>query len=72
MKEYTIEDFERLLLVYTDIVKYKKKSKMIDEAWDCLKVMEYFEEYEKCLDLIPFIERGSQIPRANMGEMENN
>jgi len=73
VKEYTIEDFERILPVYTDIVKHGKESKMIDGAHECLVVMEYFEEYEKCMDLIPFIGEEDK-PSANnsVGQIENN
>lgn len=73
MKEYTIEDFERILPVYTDIVKHGRESKMIGEAYECLVVMEYFEEYEKCLDLVPFISKEDNPPANNsVGQIENN
>ena len=39
------------LTVYSDVVKFGIKSNRLDESDLCLKVLEEFEEYEKCYDL---------------------
>ena len=39
------------LAVYADIVKFGVGSNRLDESSLCLKILEDFEEYEKCYDL---------------------
>jgi len=39
------------LTVYSDIVKFGIKSNRLDESNLCLKILEEYEEYEKCYDL---------------------
>ena len=47
----TIEQLNWALNVYTDIVKFGDRSRLIKESQDCVRVLEDFEEYEKCFDL---------------------
>jgi hypothetical protein len=47
----SIEELNWALNVYTDIVKFGERSQLIKESQSCVKVLEDFEEYEKCLDL---------------------
>jgi len=47
----TIEELNWALSIYTDIVKFGDKSQLIQESEDCVKVLEDFEEYEKCFDI---------------------
>lgn len=39
------------LSVYSDVIKFGTKSNRLNESEICLKVLEEFEEYEKCYDL---------------------
>ena len=39
------------LTVYSDIVRFGIKSNRLDESNLCLRILEEFEEYEKCYDL---------------------
>ena len=43
----TIEQLNWALNVYTDIVKFGDRSRLIKESQDCVRVLEDFEEYEK-------------------------
>ena len=72
MRKYTFEDFEEFLLIYTDILKAGTKSQLIGEVRECLSVMEYFEEYEKCKDLLPYVNRGKNLPTSNSGAQKKN
>lgn len=47
----TIDELNWALNIYTDIVKYGDKSQLLKESEDCVKVLEDFEEYEKCFDI---------------------
>ena len=44
----SIEELNWALTIYTDIVKFGDRSQLIQESEDCVKVLEDFEEYEKC------------------------
>lgn len=46
-----ISQLEWALKIYSDVVKFGKKSVMIEDSILCIKVLEEFEEYEKCSDL---------------------
>jgi hypothetical protein len=39
------------LEVYSDVVKFGTKSNRLDESKLCLRILEDFEEYEKCYDM---------------------
>jgi len=39
------------LTVYSDVVKFGTKSNRLDESKLCLRILEDFEEYEKCYDM---------------------
>lgn len=47
----SIEELNWALTIYTDIVKFGDRSQLIQESEDCVKVLEDFEEYEKCFDI---------------------
>jgi hypothetical protein len=47
----SIEELNWALNIYSNIVRFGKGSKMADEEQKCMRVLEDFEEYEKCLDL---------------------
>ena len=47
----SIEELNWALTIYTDIVKFGDRSQLIQESQDCVKVLEDFEEYEKCFDI---------------------
>jgi hypothetical protein len=46
-----ISQLEWALKIYSDVVKFGKKSVMAEDGILCIKVLEEFEEYEKCSDL---------------------
>lgn len=46
-----ISQLDWALTVYSDIVKFGINSNRIDESGLCLKILEEFEEYEKCYDV---------------------
>ena len=45
-KKYT-----NTLTLFTDISRRKGKSFSIETIKECIKSLEYFEEYEKCMEL---------------------
>jgi hypothetical protein len=47
----SIKELNWALTIYTDIVKFGDRSQLIQESEDCVKVLEDFEEYEKCFDI---------------------
>jgi len=54
MKAEEKDKYEETLLAYSSIVKYKKATK--EEIVECIKAFEYFEDYEKCKDLIGILD----------------
>jgi len=52
---YTLKDLEYSISIYTDVIRKGLGSKFIKSVWDCLSVLEHFEEYEKCKDLYAII-----------------
>ena len=40
------------LEVYSDIIKFGVESERVEENKKCLQVLEEFEEYEKCYDIL--------------------
>jgi hypothetical protein len=47
----SIEELNWALTIYSNIVRFGAGSKVINEGQECIKVLEDFEEYEKCSDL---------------------
>jgi hypothetical protein len=47
----SIQELNWALMIYSNIVKFGKKSNVLNEGQECLKILEDFEEYEKCSDL---------------------
>lgn len=47
----SIEELNWALKIYSDIVKYGEGSSLLHESKSCLKILESFEEYEKCEEL---------------------
>ncbi len=47
----SIEELNWALSIYSNIVRFGVGSKVINEGQECMKVLEDFEEYEKCSDL---------------------
>ena len=47
----SIEELNWALNIYSNIVRFGVGSKVINEGQECIKVLEDFEEYEKCSDL---------------------
>jgi hypothetical protein len=47
----SIQELNWALIIYSNIVKFGKKSNVLTEGQECLKILEDFEEYEKCSDL---------------------
>jgi len=70
------QDIDRLnqaLEVYSDIVKFGEKSLAFSYREECIKVLEDFEEYEKCMDLhriLPTEHTQSKL-KKNDSEIEN-
>lgn len=54
MKAEEKDKYEETLLAYSSIVKYKKATR--EEIVECIKAFEYFEDYEKCKDLIGILD----------------
>jgi len=50
-KTKSIDDLNWALKIYSDIVKYGDKSSVSKDSELCLKILETFEEYEKCEEL---------------------
>ena len=46
------ELFNLILEAYADLIRSKNNSIYAADAAECLKLLEYFEEFEKCQDLI--------------------
>jgi hypothetical protein len=55
MKEKEKKEYEKNLIKYSLIVRDQKASK--EEIMKCIKVFEYFEEYEKCKDLFEILNK---------------
>jgi hypothetical protein len=68
-----IDRLNRALEVYSDIVKFGEKSLAFSQREECIKVLEDFEEYEKCMDLhqIHPVERTQSKLKKNDSEFEN-
>ena len=47
----SIHELNWALSIYSDIVKFGNRSNVLKEGQECLKILEDFEEYEKCSDL---------------------
>jgi len=50
-KTKSIDELNWALKIYSDIVKYGDGSSLLNESEWCLKILETFEEYEKCDEL---------------------
>lgn len=46
------EIYQDAIEAYADLIKSQEKSAYLENANDCLHTLEYFEEFEKCRDLI--------------------
>ena len=46
------EIYEDAIDVYLDLIKSQNGSAYVENATECLHLLEYFEEFEKCKDLI--------------------
>jgi len=55
MKEKEKKEYENNLIKYSLIIRDQKASK--EEIMKCIKVFEYFEEYEKCKDLLEILSK---------------
>ena len=55
MKKEEIQKYNGIIETYSKIVKGKIKSKK--EIAGCIKSLEYFEEYEKCKDLVEILKK---------------
>jgi hypothetical protein len=53
MKENEKEIYNRNLILYSSIVREKIKNKV--EIVECIRLLEYFEDYEKCEHLLTII-----------------
>jgi hypothetical protein len=53
MKENEKEIYNKNLIIYSAIVREKIRDK--DKILDCIKLLEYFEDYEKCNHLLNII-----------------
>ena len=51
-EEPNISQLNWALNIYSDIVKYGTDSSVLEESDECLHVLEEFEEYEKCSDIL--------------------
>ena len=47
----SIEELNWALNIYSNIVRFGDGSKVLNEGQECIKIVEDFEEYEKCSDL---------------------
>ena len=47
----SIEELNWALNIYSNIVRFGKGIEMAEDEQKCMKILEDFEEYEKCLDL---------------------
>lgn len=48
------------LTVYSDVIKFGAKSNRVDESGVCLRILEEFEEYEKCYDIFLILSHNSE------------
>lgn len=55
MKENEKEIYNKNLIIYSGIIREKIKNK--DKILDCIKLLEHFEEYEKCNHLLNIIKK---------------
>jgi hypothetical protein len=53
MKENEKEIYNKNLMLYSSIVREKIKDKV--EIIECIRLLEYFEDYEKCEHLLTII-----------------
>ena len=51
-QEENISQLNWALNIYSDIVKYGLDSSVLEESEECLHILEEFEEYEKCSDIL--------------------
>jgi hypothetical protein len=51
----TIDELNWALGIYSNVVKFGLKSKMLESSQECLVILEEFEEYEKCHDLFEIL-----------------
>jgi hypothetical protein len=51
-QEENISQLNWALNIYSDIVKYGLDSSVLSESDECLHILEEFEEYEKCSDIL--------------------
>ena len=58
MKEYEKEIYNKNLIIYSAILRGKIKNN--DEILECIRLLEYFEDYEKCEHLANIIKDGSK------------
>jgi hypothetical protein len=57
VKKYEKEIYDKNLIIYSAIVRGKIKNK--DEILECIRLLEYFEDYEKCEHLANIIKDGN-------------
>lgn len=58
IKKEEKEIYELAIEAYVDLINKQEKSSYLPEAFECLELLEYFEEFEKCQDLVklfPFL-----------------
>ncbi len=59
----TIDELNWALTIYSNIVKFGRKSMLLENSKDCLTILEEFEEYEKCHDLFEILKEGENLTR---------
>ena len=57
VKKYEKGIYDKNLIIYSAIVRGKIKNK--DETLECIRLLEYFEDYEKCEHLANIIKDGN-------------
>jgi len=73
MRKFSIGDLNTSIPIYTDIVRNGKTSKFSGEiGWKCLEVLEYFEEYEKCGDILPHLTQKPDAPEESQNKHKNS
>lgn len=60
----SIEDLNWALQIYSELVKYGERSSLWTQSESCLKILESFEEYEKCEELYRILTK-KKDPRNN-------
>ncbi len=60
----SIDELNWALQIYSDIVKFGIQSSLAKESESCLKILELFEEYEKCDELYGILTKKKK-PRIN-------